>query len=131
VVLWIGHDDDHARVVVMPFTGGSTSKTDHRRHGLIDVVDGDVEVNSHLADRGLGHWLKHQSRLRVTPLAEMDPALLRRPGLATQQGAPEPGHPFGIEAVDRHTGPHVRHRPILAYRRIPFARENVRGAPGG
>jgi len=106
---WICHDDDHALVVVVPFTGRPAAELNDGRHSLLDVVDGDVEVDPYLAGCRLGHRLERQSRLGITPFAEVDPTVLRRSGFATEEGAPESGHAFGIDAVDRHTGPHVRH----------------------
>jgi hypothetical protein len=107
------HDDDHTLLVGVPLTGEPATETGDRHHGLVDVVDGDVEVNPHLACSGLRHRLEHQPRLRLASLAEVDPAFLRRAELATEQGAPESGHQLGVKAVDRDTGPDVRHAPIL------------------
>jgi hypothetical protein len=113
VVLWVSHDDDHTLVVVVPLTGEPATEIDDRPHGLINVVDGDVEVDPHLASSGLRHWLEHQPRLRVTSFAEVDPAFLRRPGRATEQGAPESGYSLGVKAIDRDTGPGGSHVLIL------------------
>jgi hypothetical protein len=118
VVLGVGHHDHHAIVVVVPFPGEPAAETADLRHGAVDVVHGDVEVNSYLAVARLGHRLEHQPGLGVAALAEVDPALFGGSGRAPEQSAPESGNSFGLETVDRDAGPYVDHVPILAASRL-------------
>jgi hypothetical protein len=117
----ICHNDNHALVVVVAFTGRRATELDDLHLGVLNVVDGDVEVDPHLAGCRLGHWLEHQSRLGVIPFAEVDPIILRRSvfaaGRVLQNRATRSGSMQSIVTPD-HT---CTTRTILADRRAPRA----------
>src|SRR5262245_44489218 len=109
MLLGIGHHDDHAFVVVVPLTGEPAAERGDLGDAPVDVVDRDVEMQPYLAALRLGHGLKDKPGLRVTWLAEVDPAGLGRPLRAVQQRAPESRHSFHVDAVEGHSDPAVRH----------------------
>ena len=109
VALRIGHDDDCALVVVVSFAGRPSAQAGNELDGPLDIVDGHVNMDADFARLRLGNWLEHQAGLGIAAMAQVDPAVLRRPWLATQQGAPEARDPLGVNAVDGHTRHYVRH----------------------
>lgn len=109
VALGIRHDDDHTLGVVVSFTGELSSQRGNELDGLLDLIDGDIEMNADLAHLRLGNRLKHQSRLGIAAMAKINPAVLRRPRLATEQGTPKTRHPLRINAVEGHARDNVRH----------------------
>ena len=109
VALGIGHDDDYALVVVVPFAGGPSSQAGNELDSLVDVVDGHVKMDADLPCLRLGNRLEDQPRLGIAAMAQVDPAGLRRPRLATEQGAPEARHPLRVHTVDGHSRHEVRH----------------------
>jgi hypothetical protein len=109
VALGIGHDDDYALVVVVSFAGGPSSQADNKLGSLVDVVDGHVKMDADLPCLRLGNRLEDQPRLGIAAMAQVNPAGLRRPRLATEQGAPEARDPLRVHAVDGHSRHEVRH----------------------
>jgi hypothetical protein len=112
VALGIGHDDDCAFVVVMSLAGHLSAQRGHELDGLVDVVDGHVQMDADLPCPRLGNRLEHQPRLGIAAMAQVEPAALRRPRLATDKGAPEARDTLRVHAVDghtRHNARHVRH----------------------
>jgi hypothetical protein len=109
VALGIGHDDDYALVVVVSFVGGPSSQAGNELDSLVDVVDGHVKMDADLPCLRLGNRLEDQPRLGIAAMAQVDPAGLRRPRLAAEQGAPEARDPLRVRAVDGHTRHEVRH----------------------
>src|ERR1700683_1061929 len=109
VALGIGHDDDYALVVVVSFVGGPSSQAGNELDSLVDAVDGHVKMDADLPCLRLGNRLEDQPRLGIAAMAQVDPAGLRRPRLATEQGAPEARDPLRVRAVDGHSRHEVRH----------------------
>ena len=46
VAFGIGHDDDYALVIIVSFAGGSSTQAGNEIDGLVDVVDGHVEMDA-------------------------------------------------------------------------------------
>jgi hypothetical protein len=109
VALGIGHDHDYALVVVVSFAGGPSSQDGNELDSLVDVVDGHVKMDADLPCLRLGNRLEDQPRLGIAAMTQVDPADLRRPRLATEQGAPEARDPLRVHAVDGHSRHEVRH----------------------
>jgi hypothetical protein len=109
VALGIGHDDDRTLGVVVSFTGEPSSQRGNELDRLLNLVHGDVEMNADLAHLRLGNRLEHQSRLGIAAMAKINPAVLRRPRLATEQGTPKARHALRVNAVERHSRHNVRH----------------------
>ena len=59
MTLGIGHNDDHTLLIVVSFTGGPSSQGGDEPNGLVDVADGDVEMDPDLAHLWLGNRLEH------------------------------------------------------------------------
>src|ERR1700761_2736601 len=109
VTLGIGHDDDYALVVVVSFVGGPSSQAGNELDSLFDVVDGHVEMDADFPCLRLRNRLEDQPGLGIVATAQVDPVGLRRPRLATEQGAPEARDPLRVHAVDGHSRHEVRH----------------------
>lgn len=75
VAFGIGHDDDRTLVVVVSFAGRSSSEGGNQLDGLVEIVDGDVQMYADLTRLRLGNRLEHQSRQGVAAMAEIDPAI--------------------------------------------------------
>jgi len=103
VALGIGHDDDYALLVVVSFVGGPSSQAGNELDSLADVVDGHVNMDADLPCLRLGNRLEDQPRLGIAAMAQVGPVGLRRPWLATEQGAPEARDPLRVHAVDGHS----------------------------
>src|SRR5580700_4406136 len=110
VSLRVGHDNDDALVVVVSLPREPSAQRGDELDGLAEVVNSDVDMDSDLAHLRLGNRLEHQPRLRIAAMPEVDPAVLRRPRLPTEQRTPEARHSLRVNAVDRHTRHKVRHR---------------------
>ena len=99
VALRIGHDEDHALVVVVPLAGVPATEPRHGGHRVVDVVGADVEVHAVLALLGLRHRLEVQHRSALGHRSEPPPSRQRLAQLAPQDRRPEPGHCLDVDAV--------------------------------
>jgi hypothetical protein len=64
VTFGIGHDDYRTVAVVMAFAGGPSSQGGYELDGLIDVGDGDVEMDAdfaHLRLRQIEEYLEREA----------------------------------------------------------------------
>lgn len=116
VAFGIGHDDDYALVIIVSFAGGSSTQAGNEIDGLVDVVDGHVEMDADLPCLRLGNRLEDQPRLGIAAMPQVDPAVPRRPQLATEHCAPETRDALRVHAVDghsRHEVRHVRHLTVV------------------
>ena len=59
MTLGIGHDDDRTLLIVVSFAGGPSSQGGDEFDGLVDIADGDVEMDADLAHLWLGNRLEH------------------------------------------------------------------------
>lgn len=107
VVLGIGHDYDDTFFVIVSLAGEPSAQGGGAIDSLVDVLDGDIKVDADLAALRFRNRLEHQARLAIGALAKVHPASLRRPGLPTEQCAPEPRYPLGVNAVEGHAGPYA------------------------
>jgi hypothetical protein len=83
VLLGIRHHYDNPLVVVVSLTGETSAEGDDEFDCLVDVIDGDVEMDAHLTQLGLRDRLEYQPRLRVATLTEIDPTMLGRARFST------------------------------------------------
>jgi hypothetical protein len=118
VVLGIGHDDNHTFVVVVPLTGRSTTESEHGFHAVIDVVDGEVEVQSDLSVFSLMDRLECEARQSVASLAQVDPVVVRGSEFPIKQKAPKSSDTLDVSAVNCYSGPHDRHGGRLMHGRV-------------
>lgn len=87
MALRIGHDGDDAFVVVVTFAGKSPAQNGYEFDCIIDVVNGDIELDTILAHLRLGNRLKHDPGLGIVARTEIYPPFLRWAGVAPKQRA--------------------------------------------
>ena len=111
--LRICHHDDDAIVVLVPFASGLPAEDADEFDSLVDVVDGDIEMDANLPHLGFHDRLEDESRLRVTAMAQIDPSFVSWPRFASEQRTPELCYALRFEAIDGDTGPDVGHFATL------------------
>jgi hypothetical protein len=117
MALRVGHHDDDAFVVLVPFASRLPTEGTYELDSLVHVVDGDIEMDPNLAHLRLCNGLEDEPRLRITAMAQIDPPFLRGTRFATEQRSPELCYSLRVEAVESYAGPDIWHsatiRPIF------------------
>ena len=78
MVLGISHNDDDTFVVIVSLAGEPSAEGRGSVDRLINVLDGDVEMDADLPVFWLQNRLEYQPRHGIATVAEVYPAVLRR-----------------------------------------------------
>lgn len=107
MALRVGHNDDDALVIPMPFAGSSPTEGADQIDCLVDVVDRDIEMDTVLTRLWFRDRLEDEPRLGITAMTEIYPSPYGRTWFAIEQRTPELCDSLRFEAVKGDTGPEV------------------------
>lgn len=99
----------------MALAGVAATQFQNPLNRLVDIIDGDVQMDANLSASGLRNRLEVDPRLIVARL-QLNPSRQSRLKIAVQHRTPELGDPAGVRAVDRETAPPSSHSPVNQFK---------------